>query len=91
MLTSTRLHTNNPLKCPECNKLLDGATGAGAPQEGAISICLYCQSINKFSGKGMQMRIIKMTDEEKEQLKSEHPQVWQQIWEYIYTIKEVLP
>lgn len=42
----------NKAHCPECGKMLDGATkamgGEGGPEPGALSICAYCYAVNQF-------------------------------------------
>jgi hypothetical protein len=39
-------------RCPQCNARIDdetGITGANAPYDGAISICMYCSGISVFT------------------------------------------
>lgn len=89
-LISRKLETNKPLCCPECRADMSGVTGEGLPSEGAISICMYCQSINKFMGKGMDLHLAKIEQAELDDIKNNHPGTWAKIWQYIYTIKEVM-
>lgn len=43
---------NDPSACPNCGKVMDAATavdGSGAvPQEGDVSVCLYCGEALQF-------------------------------------------
>lgn len=58
-------HYHDPnLKCPNCNKGIEEATGINAsvkPKEGDVSICIYCSSINKFN-KDLTLRIANEAD-----------------------------
>lgn len=34
--------------CVSCGKIMSGATGNGAPVEGAVSVCAYCANVAIF-------------------------------------------
>lgn len=41
--------------CPACGKIMDAATNlvdSGAPRQGDLSICLYCQALLQFEADG---------------------------------------
>ncbi len=50
--------------CPVCNTILDGATQVEGkevePQDGDVSICLYCGTASKFQGD----KLCKLSEEE---------------------------
>lgn len=40
---------DHDLTCPGCGVATDGLTGPSTPDEGDISVCAYCASINTFT------------------------------------------
>lgn len=42
----------NKTNCPECGKMVDGASKAmgdeGGPEPGALAICAYCYAVNQY-------------------------------------------
>ena len=72
--------------CPYCGRKQDGATSAGkmlnddfmptGPEEGSISLCLYCANISQF-GKDLQLE--KISAELLETIRSENPEIAKQI------------
>lgn len=78
-----QLHSNHQLLCPRCSRELDGFTGeAQIPTDGDISICLYCALILKFEGRGMNIKIRKITVEELAELKKDHANTWADLMRY---------
>ncbi len=51
-LTEHHILKQPQLRCPGCAAVLDGATTAGAgqrlPEQGDISFCIYCGSVNEY-------------------------------------------
>lgn len=82
-----KLETNELPKstCPACCMVFGAATGeAGAkPYPGAITICVNCYLVGKYD---TQLRVVKLTDEEYAELKT-NPEAWNQIQNYIRVLK----
>lgn len=88
-MISSQLHTNSPLLCPCCSKLLDGITGdVSIAVHGDFSVCSYCCTILVFQGRGMNLTMRKMTTSEMKKLKKSDRKLWDLIQHYIYLIKE---
>lgn len=52
-------HRTAPMRCPWCDKALDGATGIdydGAPDMGSLTICIGCGSVSTFGVGGVLSR-----------------------------------
>ena len=54
----------NEAHCSECGKMVDGATKAmgdeeGAPEPGALSICMYCYAVNQYvAGEENELKLV---------------------------------
>lgn len=77
-------------ECPHCHSELDSntdPTGKEVPQEGDVTVCLYCQNILMF-GKNLTYRL--PTEEELTELKEDEG-TWDTIQRLRFEIKETLP
>jgi hypothetical protein len=89
-MISSKLETNEHLKCPECKKTLDGITGkVTIPVEDDLSVCLYCHTPLIFKGKGMGLRLHKLDTDTMDRLKKEEPETWQQLQQFISIAKSI--
>ena len=61
------------LKCPDCNKTLDGiASEHGCkPKNNDISLCIYCGCVSKYVGEEEdELHLVKYTEEDFNELKN---------------------
>lgn len=76
-------------RCPTCNSINDAASSAdnddAIPQEGDISLCLYCGSINQFVGPNLDIE--PMPDEVLMDIKENDRETYDQLMEYVIHIK----
>lgn len=88
-LQTIKLHTKEKIICPSCHKPLDGVTGNGKPKNEDISICIYCHEILMFTGKGMNLSLVKMSEAEKEDIKLNAPETWEKLMQYLDFVKQI--
>ncbi len=81
-LMGHKLETNKPLHCPHCNKQLNGATGlttGNIPNDGDLSVCMYCATPLIFKGKGMDIALYELTTGELAELEEKYNDTYLQI------------
>lgn len=91
-MITQKIETNNPLCCPRCSKQLDGATGmvGTTPTAGDLTICLYCSLIMKYTGKGMELKLVRVTAVELRYLKKNEYKVWRTLMDYRALITDLM-
>ncbi len=73
--------------CPNCNELMDGYRGVSnksdsrPPEPGDITICLYCLSINRWTGTKTNLSLEHMTNKELAALSKQQPEAYRELLE----------
>lgn len=81
------------LDCPTCKTHLDGASSGESfnqPQQGDLSICIYCGSMLEFDGEGESLGFRELTKEDLEKLSVEHPLSYDQLMIFKTRIDELI-
>lgn len=83
MKENGRLEESEGLKCPTCDKMLDGFSGleesqeGRGPKDGNFTICFYCASIHTYGNNLTKLNAC--TESDLEKLKLEDVEVWNQL------------
>lgn len=78
---TAHLGNQHALLCPECGKKLDGVTSTHdrIPQDNDITICVYCKTLLVYRQKNQILHFERMTRKDLAQLKSEFPDVYNEL------------
>lgn len=81
--------TVEEVECNVCHHKLDSHTNPNGalPQEGDISICVYCGNLSRFD---KNLKIVSLTEEEIEKLKTSDPEAFKDIAEAFKDIYKIL-
>jgi hypothetical protein len=74
------LFSKGDLSCPECKTVLNGALGGDEmPSDGHYSVCAYCGTISKYTGKGGALSLVAVSEEELEAVREDDPDFHQEL------------
>jgi hypothetical protein len=66
-------------KCPNCQSVIDSASGCVVPEENDLSVCFYCGAILSMNG-DLSVRLA--YPKELEELKENQPESWNELMKF---------